>query len=394
MPILGTLVDNSRYYSDVNISSIHACNYCCCRSCSKPRLRGKWTLRDLQQAVNAVVQYNMSKKKASCVYGVPRGTLQRHIKKVGLGLGVERKFGRRCILSAEQEENLVTRLLDIESRLYGLTTEDVRRIVYKFCEHNGINHQFSAEKQLAGRKWLHGFFQRHKELAVRLPEKTSISRAVGFNRQKVKIYFDLLGSTLFHQGGTRLIPQENIYNVDETGFTVCQKSQKIVARKGKKNVGILSSAERGKTVTVVCCVSASGNYIPPMFVYPRVRVRPEFLDRGPVGAIAKAHKSGWITEELFMEWFQHFISHVQPKTREQPTLLLADGHASHVNNLALIDKARENNIILLIFPSHCTHRLQPLDVAVYKSLKFNYDKEVSIVYKHSLHSFTVELTAY
>jgi hypothetical protein len=66
---------------------------------------------------------------------------------------------------------------------------------------------------------------------------------------------------------------------------------------------------------------------------------------------------------------------VQPRTRSQPTLLLADGHVSHTNNLRLIEKAREN-VTLLIFPSHYTHKLQPLDVAVFKSLKWNYDNEV------------------
>ena len=106
-------------------------------------------------------------------------------------------------------------------------------------------------------------------------------------------------------------------------------------------------------------------------------MRPEFLDRGPVGAIGKGSKSGWICEDLFMEWFEHFLNHVQPSARPQPTLLLADGHASHTNNLQLIERARRNNVTLLIFPSHCTYRLQPLDVAIYKSLKLHYDKEVT-----------------
>ena len=94
-------------------------------------------------------------------------------------------------------------------------------------------------------------------------------------------------------------------------------------------------------------------------------------------AIARANKSGWITEELFLDWFDHFLKHVQPKARQQPTLLLADGHVSHTNNLTLLEKARENNVMLLIFPSHCTHKLQSLDVAIFKSLKWNYDKEVT-----------------
>jgi len=199
------------------------------------------------------------------------------------------------------------------------------------------------------------------------------------------MYFDLLEKTLFDAEGSSLIPPCNIYNVDETGFSVCQNgSQKIIAKKGKKNVGILTSAEKGKNVTMVCCVSAAGTL---HTTNVHISARPEFLDRGPVGAIGKGNKSGWITGDLFMEWFSHFLDHVQPSARPQPTLLLADGHASHTNNLQLIEKARERNVILLIFPSHCTHKLQPLDVAIFKSLKLHYDKEVSAwLHQHPGHA--------
>jgi len=140
-----------------------------------------------------------------------------------------------------------------------------------------------------------------------MPEKTSMCRASGFNRAKTSKFFSVLEEALFCSDGTRKIPPEQIFNVDETGFTVCQKAQKIVDQKGKKAVGILSSAEKGKTTTVVCCVSASGFYVPPTFIYPRVRVREQFLDRGPVGAVAKGSKTGWNTEYLFTQWFQHFL---------------------------------------------------------------------------------------
>lgn len=69
----------------------------------------------------------------------------------------------------------------------------------------------------------------------------------------------------------------------------------------------------------------AGHYIPPMFIYPHIWIRPEFLDSGPVGAIVKGNKTGRITAELFAEWFVHFIKHMQPKSLPEPTLLLADG---------------------------------------------------------------------
>jgi len=51
-----------------------------------------------------------------------------------------------------------------------------------------------------------------------------------------------------------------IYNVDETGLSTVQKrTRKILAMKGKQQVGSVASGERGTTTTAVCCVSASGH---------------------------------------------------------------------------------------------------------------------------------------
>jgi len=319
--------------------------------------RGRWELKAMQLAVRAVIVGGVSKKAAAKKFNVPRGTLQRHLKNVARGEGVQKKLGRHSILNAEQEDELVGRILDMESRLYGLSVEDVRKIVYTFCKRNNIP-GFSDDEQMAGRKWMNSFMKRHPELSLRTPEKTSMQRAVGFNKTKVSRFFELLEKQLFNEDGSRKIPAQNMYNVDETGVTICQKPQKIVGKKGEKSIGVLTSVEKGKNITAICCVSASGTYVSPLFIYPRVRVRPEFLDRGPVGAVARANKSGWITEDLFSDWFEHFLNYVQPKHRQEPTLLLMDGHFSHTRNLAVIDRARENNVILLVFPSHCMHKLQ------------------------------------
>ena len=46
---------------------------------------------------------------------------------------------------------------------------------------------------------------------------------------------------MFDGEGNQLIPPENLFNVDESGFTVAQKPKKILARKGRKNVGTITS---------------------------------------------------------------------------------------------------------------------------------------------------------
>ena len=106
----------------------------------------------------------------------------------------------------------------------------------------------------------------------------------------------------------------------------------------------------------------------------RVWFKAELLDRGPVCATAVANKSGWVNEEIFTQWFDCFLQFFQPKHKTSPCLLIMDGHSSHTNNLELIMKARENNVCLLVLPSHSTHKIQPLDVAVFKSLNCYYDR--------------------
>ena len=108
----------------------------------------------------------------------------------------------------------------------------------------------------------------------------------------------------------------------------------------------------------------------------RVWFKAELLDRGPVCATAVANKSGWVNEEIFTQWFDCFLQFFQPKHKTSPCLLIMDGHSSHTNNLELIMKARENNVCLLVLPSHSTHKIQPLDVAVFKSLNCYYDRAV------------------
>ena len=44
--------------------------------------------------------------------------------------------------------------------------------------------------------------------------------------------------------GRRLIPEGNIFNGDESGFTICHTSGKILITKGKRGIGALPSAEK------------------------------------------------------------------------------------------------------------------------------------------------------
>jgi len=216
---------------------------------------------------------------------------------------------------------------------------------------------------MAGPDWYTSFIKRNNSLSLRSPEATSLSRATSFNKTNVTQFFSNL-KTVYDR--LKLEPPD-IWNVDETGITTVQKPDKIVARRGFKQIGKLVSAERGALVTLTVAVSASGNTTPPFFIFPRVNYRDHFLRDGPSGSLGDANPSGWMKEEHFIKFIKHFIHHARC-SKERPVLLLLDNHDSHLSITAL-DICKENGVTVLSFPPHCSHKVQPLDRSVYGPLK-------------------------
>ncbi|KAJ8934666.1 hypothetical protein NQ314_013232 [Rhamnusium bicolor] len=53
---------------------------------------------------------------------------------------------------------------------------------------------------------------------------------------------------------------------------------------------------------------------------------------------------------------------------DNKVLLIVDNHETHIS-LNAINYCRDNGIVMLSFPPHCTHRMQPLDIGVYGPFK-------------------------
>ncbi|CAH2000933.1 unnamed protein product [Acanthoscelides obtectus] len=127
--------------------------------------------------------------------------------------------------------------------------------------------------------------------------------------------------------------------------------------------------------TFVCCAVAAGQYVAPMVIFKRKRIAPELADRAPPGSLIEISDTGYINVDLFVTWLKHFVAAIEP-SKEDRVLLVLDGHTTHSRNLAAIEMARENGVIILQLPGHTTHRLQPLDVAVFKPFQVYYDQSV------------------
>ena len=76
--------------------------------------------------------------------------------------------------------------------------------------------------------------------------------------------------------------------------------------------------------------------------------------------------SGWMDAQLFVKYMTHFIAHTMP-SENHPLLVVFDGHRSHIS-LEVVELAKQHHITLLTLPPHTSHRLQPLDVTLTKTL--------------------------
>jgi hypothetical protein len=160
------------------------------------------------------------------------------------------------------------------------------------------------------------------------------------------------------------------HNADESGLQLNNGPQKVVSMKGKKNVMSVTAKDRGQTVTVAACVSATGVFMPPYVIFKGKNLRQEFRDGMPPGTAVSMSKSGYITVEIFHDFIKHFVS--RKPQGNKPSILLHDGHSTHESDLDILQYALDNNVIMISIPPHTSHYIQPLDRLFFRSLKVHY----------------------
>jgi hypothetical protein len=83
---------------------------------------------------------------------------------------------------------------------------------------------------------------------------------------------------------------------------------------------------------------------------------PGLLADGPAGAVMGFIDTGYMRENHFQMYIEHFVNSISPA---RPVLLMLDDHKSHINYTS-VDFCRANNILLYLYAlPPCTYPCPP-----------------------------------
>ncbi|KAK9744430.1 DDE superfamily endonuclease [Popillia japonica] len=303
------------------------------------------------------------------------------------------QLGRHSLLNVAQEKELCRRIFRLAEVGMPLTQKVLRRSVFTFVEENGLNHPFSIQNRLAGRKWMEKELCRRifrlAEVGMPLTQKVLRRSVFTFVEENgLNHPFSIQNS---HNGSTKafglteyfgklkqILTDLNIMNQPQRIYKgirlTLHHQQHVLSRKGAKRVHLIAP-EHAESATVVACGNALGQRIPPMVLFKGKRQKPEWIDSMPPGTSIAMTARGSMTAVRFEMGLNHFVKFKSPGW----CLLIIDGARSHLD-AAIVDAAEAPDIMLLCLPSNTTHELQPS--AFPRTLLMNFNHLIRVCFEH------------
>jgi hypothetical protein len=175
--------------------------------------------------------------------------------------------------------------------------------------------------------------------------------------------------------------------MDEKGFMIgiLQTSRRYFNAAEAKSKRLKGAGQDGNRefITVIASVCQEGPPPPPAIIYAAATNNHQdtwYDDLDTSEAIAHfiTSPNGWTNDDIGYEWLTNvFDRHTKEKAQKRRAyrLLFLDGHSSHLN-MRFIEFCDENKILLMAYPPHSTHRLQPLDVSLFNPLANYYSQNL------------------
>ncbi|CAH0560708.1 unnamed protein product [Brassicogethes aeneus] len=276
-------------------------------------------------------------------------------------------MGPQPYILPEQERILVKWIIDVAKAGFPVQPHQLMTSVQVLMMQLKQQNPFKDNKP--GRTWLASFLKRNPEISNRVAQNLTSSRAA-VKKESIEKWFTEVYSYL-QQSNSEDILQDpcRVFNADETAFFLNPKGSKVLARKGDKTIYQQVNPDEKECLTVLVTGNAAGQVVSPMVIFKYERVPRELAFSVPNEWGIGRSESGWMTGQTFYEFITNIFEKWLTRMKiPRPVILFIDGHSSHLT-LHTSRFCAENGIILVALYPNATHLIQPMDVAVFRSLK-------------------------
>jgi hypothetical protein len=308
-------------------------------------------------------------QKYATKWGVNRSTLSRRHR--GVSRSVRAAHDAQKNLTTPQQQGLIDYITDLTKNGLPPTREMIQN--------------FSSEiaQKPVSESWVTRFISQNDiHLISKWAAPMDRLRHNADSMLKYKQYYDELYRKMEYYN----IEERHTYNMDEKGFMIGVIGR--MKRVFSKSVYMAGTAKtfthdgNREWITILATICADGSALPPAIIYAGQsgNIRDTWV--ADIGAPeypthVGTTPSGWTNDEYGLAWLKDvFDRYTKAKARRKWRLLILDGHGSHIT-MKFIDYATKNRIIIVVFPPHSTHRLQPLDVGLFGPLSTAYSSELT-----------------
>jgi hypothetical protein len=166
-------------------------------------------------------------------------------------------------------------------------------------------------------------------------------------------------------------------------LTASSYPTRIFSRRQWEKKEVQASLQDGshEFLTLLACCCADGSSLPPALIYAAAKGAiqsswVEDIKAGEHEMFISSSPSGWSNNDVGLAWLEQVFDRCTKQQSDRWRLLILDGHGSHLT-IEFISYCNCHRILLMVFPPHSTHTLQPLDVVLFKPLSQNYSNELT-----------------
>ena len=291
-----------------------------------------------------------------------------------------RNRGKTSLLTLDMEQELLHWIALSQKLSGGVDLHAVCRVGFALMasdpEHHALVKRDHPEyrdekKREISSRWFHRLKQRYPDyLSKHATQGYAVGRAQ-ITRPMIDTIYSVLQTVLDEAANP--ISASNIWNFDETGHNMKYVRTFLYGLRGATK----NNSEQcglGEHVTVGADANVLGQFLDPLLLFTGSDSSKANLTTlcknagfGNALVLMKKNKAS-MDDKIFSIVLDWFGNELKEKGFKGQHILFVDNHDSHERSQP-ISVAMKHGIILITFPSHCTHLVQMLDLSFFKPLK-------------------------